>query len=185
MKIKYSSGHLLIEWLICLMLIITFSLFAISNHSNMNNRVYARQAIANMQRLLELSKAAAYHYQNTVTLCATEDGIHCNNAWHGKIMAFVDYGQTATFENHDILLQIQPTLTKGYWQFHGFKQPYVQFYYQGQIQANNGMLQYCPNNHQNQYSHGLIISHTGRIRISQDQDQDGIDEDSQGRSLQC
>ena len=49
----------------------------------------------------------------------------------------------------------------------------------------NGTFLYCPNNTNTQLIRALFITKTGRARLSQDTNRDGIYENSQGKNLSC
>jgi type IV fimbrial biogenesis protein FimT len=94
-------------------------------------------------------------------------------------MLFVDKKGSGSFDTEDILLRVYGALTtqdKLTWAHR--RKNYLQILPSGYLKGQNGTFLYCPADKDTRYARAIIISQTGRIRLSSDQDADG-------KPLQC
>jgi len=63
--------------------------------------------------------------------------------------------------------------------------PYLQIEPSGFMRHQSGNFTWCPASRNARFARQLVVNATGRVRLSQDTDGDGIHEDSAGNPLHC
>lgn len=179
------KGSLLFELCIGLVIMAILTCMAMPDLTRAMANTEGKQALSTLAALCNLARAAAVKRHIPVTLCPSADEIHCSGDWHNSVLVF--WGDQPKGAANAAVLAYMPVLyDRGRITLHLFPaHGYLQFNPYGQLTAHNGTLQYCPANGDARTSHALFISSTGKIRWSQDQDQDGIDENAEGQPLNC
>ncbi len=121
-----------------------------------------------------------------VTVCASEDGQNCGGDWsNGHLIFLDDNGNRELDEEDEILNHGGGSHGKDpvYWRSFRVADT-LQFLPTGITNHQNGTLTVCGLG-QVEHARAVIITKTGRPRMSQDNNGDGIDEGADGRPLRC
>ncbi len=181
------AGFTLLELLIVLLLA---SLLLWAALPSFHHLIYHQRANAQMHSLLatvQFARSEALRRGDIITLCKSGDTQTCGGQWQDGILVFADQAGNGDFSPEDELLNIQDTLSHGSqlrWQAFGSNN-YFSFAPNGFTHHHNGTFILCPANNDNRYARALIISKSGRVRLSRDTTGDGFHEDSNGDPLQC
>lgn len=179
---KYKDGFTLLELLICLaILIIVWTWVVPSSASFLSTaRVSAQLNLTNSA--LRYAKLFAIEHQTSVLACPSEDFLNCSNNWRHNILIFIDKNGDDRFDSNDKLLRHIPN--------DGAKVSIVgpnravEFHDNG-VTNSTATFIFCPLNNEARFNRALILSLQGRMRVSQDSDNDGIHEASNGEQLSC
>ena len=160
--------------------------FVIKNHvSTLVNRLMSE---------IYFARSEAIKRHISIVLCPTSNRKNCGGQWNESHLIAVnsnnnsfDHHQAFLNVNSTLILRIENPITKGTvlrWQ--SFANPsYIIFTPFGFSKTQNGTFIICPQNNDTHYAKAIIINKIGRIRLSQDNDHDGIDENAEGRALLC
>lgn len=180
---KPSCGNTLIELLIGVVIMALLACFATPSFRLTYSNYLARTELNKLYWLLSFSQASAYSLNVPVIVCLSADGIHCSGQGRLGVIAFTDAHHSHIANSKTLLYTLTPP-RQGTLSLLTFPhQNFIQFNAMGN--SSNGSVQYCPKDHNPHASHALIINVTGRVRISQDTDADGIDENANGQALRC
>lgn len=169
-------------------LIIVLAIFSISlsvvgpniNRFIAHNRISAQ--INQINGIIKTARHQAIDDQETVILCPAQDYSRCNVNWNNPIIGFIDANRNLHRDPKERLLfatqAITPTevLT-------GPKGP-IRFNESG-MNSSPATLLICPRNGDATLAKAMFVSLQGRVRISKDSNNDGIDERTKGRNLSC
>ena len=180
------KGFTFVELLIAVAILsITFSA-ALPSLSSMIGHRKADSSVDTLITVFSLARSEAVLSNQIVTICPTNDFINCSGDWIDPLMAFTDGDNSKsitgdekliyTFNTQDtgIALEVHPT-HKNYFQYAGT----------GLSHGTPGNIVFCSNTGNVQFARQIVISFSGRIRISRDTNQDGVVDDSYGDSLVC
>lgn len=134
-----------------------------------------------------LARQSAITSENIVTLCPSSDGKNCSKVWQDGGIVFVDSNFDHQKDADELLLhQIEsgkPNFLISWKAFQNRK--YIQFQPNGFTWDQNGTLRVCSTDKSLKYNRALIVSRSGRIRMSTDENKDGVHEDSKGDQINC
>lgn len=180
-----TRGFTLIELLAVIsILALTFTIATPLLHSALAKN----EAVTEINRMvsaIHLARHEAIKHHAITTLCPSVDGQSCSGNWHDGMILFLDKQGSGHFDTDDVLLRSYgslPHANKLYWNSHN--KYYLQISPSGYLKGQNGTFLFCPANKDNHYARAVIISQTGRIRLSI-ANKDGIHEDADGNPLQC
>ena len=154
------------------------------------NFVHSTSADATIKKLataIQLSKSAAITNRTTVTLCRSVNGLVCGGSWQNGVIAFTDTNRDRVINEDDMLIRhITFPEGKGHIRFRAFQnKQYLQLTSLGVTHSQNGNFTSCPYSGDSKFARQLIVNRTARLRFAQDNDGDGVKEDSRGRPLSC
>ena len=136
--------------------------------------------IYQLYHALFLARSSAIRYRAIVTICPSRDGYDCDMIWNQGYMVI-----TGNPERPERILKVFSPRS-GTLSWHGYPQsPYLQMTAQGFTNHQNGTFYYCPANRDPHFAKAIFVIQSGRVRLSQDKNHDGIDEDSEGKPLHC
>lgn len=140
-----------------------------------------------LQQLIAMARLTAVSENRTVTLCRSNDGLHCQGQWHEGSILFTDADADRRINGDDRLLHRAPALPlPGHLHFNAFRnRQYLQMTPQGVTAYQNGNFTWCPADRSPALVRQLILSFSGRTRMARDRDGDGVVENSQGKPVQC
>ena len=137
--------------------------------------------------LVEDARAAAIRQGHTVTLCPADAQHHCTGNWQQGAVIFVDNNDNRQRDsNEEMLATVQWHGIKGElsWRAFGNRQ-YLLVDRFGGLTGQNGNLTWCPPANSTEPAHQLVLNGSGRFRFAQDNDGDGLRENSAGDALRC
>ncbi|WP_034475252.1 GspH/FimT family pseudopilin [Aestuariibacter salexigens] len=132
--------------------------------------------------LVQLARSQAIDQHVSITLCPSKDHSRCSSNWnHGKILFNDADGNRVRSESEELLHAVKH-ISK-YNLLSGPKNNIV-FRQAGDI-ASPATLLLCDKDNNAEFARALTISLQGRVKLSQDTNNDGIYEDNAGNALEC
>ena len=123
--------------------------------------------IRKIQQSIQLARNHAVAYGYRVTVCPIS-AQGCSEDWQNNITVFSDSGQPNLIDGNDkVIYQIGPFNPKDYV---GYNRTAIRFLPDGLASGTNGTLSYCPDTLSHPESRAIIVSQSGRIRFSQQND---------------
>ncbi|GAB3034368.1 hypothetical protein GCM10027098_35300 [Bowmanella dokdonensis] len=132
--------------------------------------------------VMQLARHTAIDEQNTAIFCPTQDFASCTSDWTDAKMAFIDLDASGGRNNNEELLASTDVSPEGI----DIKGPNgaIQFDRSGAANLNT-MLLFCDEDGEARFARGLGLTVSGRVKVSQDTDNDSIHEDLNGVALNC
>lgn len=138
--------------------------------------------INELSAIVQLARHSAINEQATSIVCPSSDFSNCTLDWDLPKMAFLDLDNDgARGANEDILGGTSRSISH-----YNLSGPAGIISFQGNgVIATPTTLQLCHDSNEPQFARALTISLQGRVRISQDTNNDGVHETSAGDNLSC
>ncbi len=176
------NGFTLIELLVTLAILVIAVTVAIPSYSALVQRQQMTTAVNDMVHLLTFARQESMRRQKLVTVCPSADQSNCTSDWNLPLILFADYDRNEVRDSSEPLLRVFTPHASGLWTFN---RDYLQYQPSGMINGSNGSLLYCPESRSARYARMLFVSLGGRVRLSQDTNNDGIHENSSRAPLNC
>lgn len=180
------QGWTLLEILLCCALIAVLATLSLPNFGHWHERYRVQQMTETFARQLALARFEAVNRGMTMTLCPSSNGLDCGGDWSKGSLLFSDPNANRTLDEEELILSVLNLGTDGSKvTFRAFGvQSSLQFDPEGSTHQSGHFL-FCPKSGDASLARQLVISHSGRVRLAQDKDGDGIREDAQGQPLNC
>jgi type IV fimbrial biogenesis protein FimT len=173
-----QNGFTLIELLVSLTLLAGLLLCSLQSYQPIQITTESRTVLTQLINVMRYARSEAIRSGNMVTLCKSRDGKTCGGTWSDGQIAFIKGWNTR------ILIALGP-IKRGKLRLQAFQSAdFLRFTPKGTTLEQNGTFIYCPTENPH-LAHALIIEKSGQVRISRDEDHDGIDEDAEGIPLFC
>ena len=181
------KGMSLLELLVTLGILSVLLGLSMPDIKELVQSVSADTTLRKLATAIQLSKTTAITNRTTVTLCRSADGLKCGGNWQDGVLIFTDRNRDRTINEDDRLVRhVTFPNSKGHIRFRAFQnKQYLQLTSLGVTHSQNGNFTYCPFSGDSRLARQLIVNRTARLRFAQDNDGDGIKEDSRGRPLNC
>lgn len=179
---KRSCGFTLVELLISMAILLILVSVVGPNVREIvvRNRIVGQ--VNELAGLIQVARATAINERINVVVCPTIDQVNCSDDWNDNKIAFIDAdGNEIKGSNEDIVAGTQTTSSTDI--LTGPSSP-IKFYSTG-ITASPATLLLCPNSGEDTFARSLTISLQGRVKLSQDNDNDNIHESPSGTPLSC
>lgn len=155
----------------------------------------AEQVFERFTRTVNAARARAISQQQVLILCPASSASQCGSDWSLGMLVFADHNGDGTLSaGEPVLERVQwlqslqgeliPLSGRVEWRAFGNRQR-LRISELGEILDQNGNLRWCPPANSALPAHQLVLNATGRIRLAQDSNGDGLREDSQGNALSC
>ncbi len=173
-------GFTIIELMIAVALIAIVAAIATPSFSFMitNNRMASE--VNQFVGSLHFTRSEAIKRGENVRVCTSVDGASgdASNDWTNGWIVIVDSSST--------VLKVYPALRGGDTLIgDGNTGDAIRFNANGFATGFNGTVKMCESNNDLNNARGVIVAATGRIRLAQDSNADGIVEDGGGTNLTC
>lgn len=176
------KGQTLFELLVSLLIAAMLAMMAVSGWDSLLRKEKARVAINRLVVATQETRHLALAMRKTVTICPTLKGTDCDGKWSDILMVFAGSPGDATKS----ALNTYAALSDGQVVWRSFRQDnFLQMQQNGLTLAQNGTFIYCPENNDARYARALIINKSGRGRIAEDLDGDGIVDLDPGKPVRC
>lgn len=144
------------------------------------NRIVAE--VNEMSAILQYARAIAIDEQTDTVVCPSTDYATCGTNWNNAKIMFTDLdGDGDRDDDEELLASSSPLSSTNH-----LDGPEANISFQGNGAVSSpATLLFCHQDKDNEYARALIISLQGRVKLSQDSDNDGIHEDNAGTSLDC
>ncbi len=181
-----KNGFTLIELVLSLAIASLLLGFGLPSFSDMLDKNKIRAQSLQLISTLSLARQTAVNERKTVTVCPTQNNRHCEKNWSKGYMAFIDENRNRQRDQDDRVLIVSNVTNPDIslrWRAFGHKSS-LQWYDTGITNHQNGSFEYCYQKNP-RYARALIITKSGRVRVSKDKDGDGIHENARGQNLSC
>lgn len=184
---KAMTGLTLLELLISLGILAILIGTSMPDFSEFTESISGKTTLRKLATAIQLGKSSAITNDTTVTLCKSVDGLHCGGNWQDGVLIFTDQNRDASIDENDkVIRHIRLPDSKGHIRFRAFQNKQaLQLTSLGTTHYQNGSFTYCPFSGNKAFARQLIVNRTARLRFAQDEDGDGLREDSRGRPLNC
>jgi len=179
------KGFTLIELLVAIgILALTLSLGTVG-WNRILKQSYADTVAGQLANDFREGRLAAINENEFVTLCPTENRIHCNNDWSLPLMLFTDANKNKKLDIGETLIR---DLGNRLGKFDLRIRPANRYYFRwaplGISHGSPGSITICDQQFVSA-NRKITVSMLGRTRMSRDMDDDGIHEDKHGNDLNC
>jgi type IV fimbrial biogenesis protein FimT len=188
---KKYFGFTLIELFIVLMVIGLLFTVGIPFYQDMIQRNRANLTVMHLYHSMQFARSEAMKRHGNVGLCPTEDRTQCTNKKDWNASGYLIFTRSphdkGPLKERQILKVEMPIAFAGSLTWSCFPKQHndIQFNALGFTNTQNGTFRYCPKNGNIRFARALFITQSGRVRFSQDQDNDGVHEGSDGLPLRC
>ncbi|WP_100641399.1 GspH/FimT family pseudopilin [Marinobacter salexigens] len=180
-----QSGFTLIELLIVITLVAVLAAFS-SSFSFLITRSAAQSSQMELIGFINTARTTAIMESTNVTLCPinTENG-KCSSDWSRDIIAFRDPNRSRQLVDiKQIVRTLQPNSNGVFYGNAGIRK-YFGFRATGIAKEAIGNIIWCPQDKSAENAFQIRINMGGRPRVAQDNDGDGVVENSQGNPISC
>jgi len=159
---------------------------ALPNYQDFIVKMRVDNEIAQLQRLLLITRNSAINSGTNAILCPLENNVICSGDWNKPLTIFIDSNKNQQFDPiTEKLVYYKDGIKSGDKLIYAKYRDKITFAPTGNLSGlSNGTFRYCPQNKPN-LVRGIIIAISGRFYTSKDTNQDGVEERRSGTKLQC
>lgn len=184
-----QKGLTVIELIIALAIMLIVIKMGTSSLKAMALRQYMTTNVNQLISIQRMARQLAMSHKAPVTMCPTINGEHCVSQinWQQGILVFVDRDGDRIIDRNDKLIKFYKPQHKKIqitWRAAARKR-YLQFLANGWTATINGTFRLCFEDESLHYNRAIIVSMSGRTRLSEDRNDDGIHEDASGTKITC
>ncbi|WNC73343.1 GspH/FimT family pseudopilin [Thalassotalea psychrophila] len=184
---RKKNGFSLIELMVTIAIMSSLFTIGMPSYNDLIQRYHIKTEVDKWLLVLNHARQAAITSGNIITLCPSGNGFSCGKYWHEGAILFIDNNRDHRKDNNEVILEVveasnkQQVLTWRAFQ----NRNYIQFQQNGFTWNQNGTLRVCSDDPSLKYNRALIVTRSGRIRLSTDSDGNGIHEDAAGDEVSC
>jgi type IV fimbrial biogenesis protein FimT len=184
LNLRPKNGFTLIELLVTLVIMAILISLGIPSFTKMTERAEFRSDLSLLHRTISMARAKATYTGWPVAVCPLDTSNKCHNDWTQSLTVFEDRNSNnIKDENEPLVYLIESEEDKRIVrQFN--RNSAISFSPRGHAFGSNGTLIYCQNG-SSTLGGTIIIANTGRIRLGEDKNNDGIAENSKGKNINC
>ncbi|MCY7295931.1 GspH/FimT family pseudopilin [Alteromonas sp. a30] len=179
---KYAKGLTLIELMIsiAIMSILITAVGPMVRDILIQNRLIGQ--INELSAVVQLARHSAINEQVTSIVCPSSDFTTCTADWNLPKMVFLDLDADGIRDDNEDILGGTSRSVSNY----NLSGPAGVISFQGSgATASPASLRLCHDSNEAGFARALTISLQGRVRVSQDSNNDGIYETNAGADLTC
>ncbi|MEP2651241.1 MAG: GspH/FimT family pseudopilin [Paraglaciecola sp.] len=179
---KHQKGVTLIEMMIVISIIAIVLLFVAPSMQSIviKNRIVSE--INDTSALIQYARHTAINEQVLTVVCPSDDYATCGDDWNDPKIVFIDEDGNSTRGNDEVLLvSIEASSETN---IATASRDIIIFTESG---SSINIVEYkiCHEDGNTAYAHGLTVNRQGRVKMGNDSDSNGINEDSIGNDLSC
>lgn len=180
--IKLQSGITLIELMISMAILFVIMTVGMPSMQGMLIRTQVTSQINELSAAIRYARHAAINDQTTAVLCPTTNFSSCSADWDDPKMVFPDYDGNGARGNDEEILAGAGNILENF----NLTGPNgnISFQSNGAV-ASPATLLLCHEDNAAEYARALTISLQGRVKLSEDSDENGVHEDNSGTALSC
>ena len=186
-KMKYQQGLTLVEISASLAIVSVLAFLAAPSMGDLYNKSQSTTTINNLFYGVKLLRQKAIIDEVTMTMCPSTDHQECLDDWNAPLIVFTDHNRNHTVDEQDrVLTELSPVSKGGSLKLNASaRRKYLQINPRGLTPSVFGNIVYCPNDNNPAYAQQIVISRTGRARLSKRRNDAGIIIGSNNRPLEC
>lgn len=183
-----SRGVTLVELMVTLSILAIVAATALPNFNQFLAKMRVDNEISALHRLLLTTRNLAINLGQDVTLCPINDNNVCTTDWRKKIIIFNDINDNQIYEPtlNEKLFRTKDSIKQVDNLEYGYRRNRVKYAPTGRTTGwgSNGTFKYCPERDES-LNRGIVVATSGRIYLSQDNNNDGFDENRSGTKIIC
>ncbi len=182
-----KSGFSLLELLVTIAMVAALFSIAMPSYDDFIKRYKIKAEVNKWLLALNFARQTAITSGNIITLCPSSNKLSCGASWREGAIVFVDLNKNHIKDPNEILLHtFDSSFANQQVSWRAFQnRNYLQFQQNGFTWAQNGTFRICVAASTLQYNRALIVTRSGRIRLSTDVNGDGFHQDSKGAKISC
>lgn len=172
---RRTRGFTLAEMLAVMLILGILLAIGMPSMQELSARTRADSTVFGLRAMLGLARQSAITLNRDITVCGTSDGKRCSADWREQpALLFADTNANRELDPEDrLILQSEVTRRAGVrWRGSGGR-AYLRYRPDGGVREF-GHFMYCPDGGDLRFGRQLVVSATGRPRLAQDTDGDGI-----------
>jgi len=186
MKTFKIKGFTLVELIATLAIVGLLLSYGAPSLSKLVEDNKADANIRSFLNIFSLARSRAVLSSQIVTICPSNDFISCTNDWQLPIIVFTDKDNNKAITGTDKLIHSYPHQQYEIdIEVHPTHKQYFQYSATGLSHGTPGNIVFCPKSRNMSHARQVVISFSGRVRVSIDSDHDGLVEDAYGSVLSC
>lgn len=185
MMVQQQHGFTLAELLLALAIAGILSMGATSLWQQVSQASYRATAINRLVGAFRLARNNAITQGRLTTICPLNQQQRCSNNWQLPIVVFSDPGNQRRLSANSQVIRQLPALEHGRFVVKPGRKRYFQFDPDGTSHGTLGHVTYCPGSQDLTLAAQLVLSRVGRVRLSEDRDDDNIIDPPSGGPLDC
>ncbi len=177
-----EQGQTLFELTITLIILSLLGSLSIQGMQHLIKKERGRVAINRLLVATQETRHMALSGRKIMTLCPSNDGTACDGTWEKRLVIIngrpgdKDSRTVSSFSGTD----------KGSVEWRSFREDnFLQMQGNGLTLGQNGTFIYCPEDKDLRYAQALIVNKSGRARVAEDLDGDGIKDLRKGVPVNC
>ena len=179
---KYFKGTTLVELMMVVGVLAILGIVGVPSFLSIITKARITSETNQINSLIRFARFTAIEQEQTTVVCPANDYSICESNWNEPKIVFIDNNGNNQRDPQE------PMLTsffddKAHNQV--FSRNKVIKFYESGVTASPASIRICPNSQDASYARLLTVSLQGKIRLSSDEDKDGIHENSSGKALSC
>lgn len=180
--IKRHNGISLIELLIGMAIMGIIMTVGVPSMNDMLIRSQVTAQVNELSAIIQYARHNAINEQATSVICPTTNFSSCTLNWDDPKMVFTDLDADGARDSDEEMVAGAGNILDSF----DLTGPAGTISFQGNGSvASPATLLICHQDDEDKYARALIISLQGRVRLSEDGDNNGIHEDNSGTALSC
>lgn len=182
---KNLHGFTLVELLVAITVFGILAALAADAYHFLHMHAQATEASSRINHVTRLARHLALQKGKTMAVCPSSSGNACGGSWSDELVVFSTRHNSWAFTDTDVVHR-QPAIRHGTTTWRAFRTSSgLQFNSKGVTMGYNGTFIYCPKNNDARFGRGLVLNKSGRLRLLQDTDGDGIVNLKPGENIRC
>lgn len=178
------KGFTFIELLVTLVIIAIVVSLGVPSFTRVIERTQFRSELSLLHRTISMARTKATYTGWTIALCPLDAANACSNNWTQTLSVFEDRNSDRKKDaDEPIIYIIEASKDDRIVRTFSRNAP-ITFNPQGNAFGFNGTLTYCQNG-SSTLGGTIIIANSGRVRLGEDKNNDGIAENSKGVNINC
>lgn len=177
-----ERGQTLFELTITLTILALLGALGIEGLHHLLKKERSRVAINRLLVATQETRHMALSGRKVMTLCPSRDGTACSGPWSERLIIINGRPNDTDAE----VVSSFGEMAKGTVEWRSFRQDnFLQMQGNGLTLGQNGTFIYCPEDRDIRYAHALIVNKSGRARVAEDLNGDGIKDLRKGEPVKC
>jgi prepilin-type N-terminal cleavage/methylation domain-containing protein len=183
---KKQRAFTLVELLIGIAIVGILATVALPSLNRFIVSMRVDNEISKLHRLLLIARNTSVNSGQDVVVCPIVNG-SCTDDWSQEVSVFIDFNQNNDFDiADDEIIRVKSAISSSNDQFQYSNGAFLTYNSLGNLPINNNesIFSYCPYGYTDA-SRGIIVAVSGRAYISEDSNNDGVDEDRNNVNITC